>query len=117
VDIEQQSTTPTASLATDPYRHLDYLAAHQPCRPGADHGVVSGDGHEEVITVLRSPTCFLVRHAHRRPADARGSSSRKLPTVTTVTRVRTRTRESCPQNDQIVTADPPVPQLVSAVRC
>ena len=46
------------SLATDPYRHLDYLAAHQPVYLEPRHGVVMVTGHEEAITVLRSPDVF-----------------------------------------------------------
>ena len=54
VDIDSIDYT-DPSLATDPYRHLDYLAAHQPVYREPHHGVVMVTGHEEAITVLRHP--------------------------------------------------------------
>ena len=57
MDIDRIDYT-DPSLATDPYRHLDYLAAHQPVYREPHHGVVMVTGHEEAITVLRQPEVF-----------------------------------------------------------
>ena len=74
MDIDRIDYT-DPSLATDPYRHLDYLAAHQPVYREPRHGVVMVTGHEEAITVLRQPRRVLLRHPHRRPGPV-GAAAR-----------------------------------------
>ena len=56
MDIDSLDYT-DPSLTSDPYRLLDYLAAHQPVYREPHHGVVMVTGHEEAIAVLRAPTC------------------------------------------------------------
>ena len=93
------------SLAPDPYRHLDYLAAHQPVYREPHHGVVLVTGHEEAITVLRSPDVFSSATLIAGPDPWALLPSR--PDGDDLTEFVKAHREYLPQNDQIVTADPP----------
>jgi cytochrome P450 len=94
------------SLATDPYRHLDYLAAHRPVYREPRHGVVMVTGHEEAITVLKSPDVFSSATLIAGPDPWSLLPSR--PEGDDITEFVNAHREYLPQNDQIVTADPPV---------
>lgn len=94
------------SLATDPYRHLDYLAANCPVYREPHHGVVLVTGHEEVITVLRSPDVFSSATLIAGPDPWALLPSR--PEGDDITEFVNSHRQYLPQNDQIVTADPPV---------
>ena len=93
------------SLATDPYQHLDYLAAHQPVYREPHHGVVMVTGHEEAITVLRSPDVFSSATLIVGPDP--WSLLPERPDGDDITEFVNAHREYLPQNDQIVTADPP----------
>jgi len=94
------------SLAPDPYRHLDYLAAHCPVYREPHHGVVMVTGHEEAITVLRSPDVFSSATLIAGPDP--WSLLPERPEGDDITEFVNAHREYLPQNDQIVTADPPV---------
>jgi cytochrome P450 len=104
VDIDGIDYT-DPSLATDPYQHLDYLAAHQPVYREPHHGVVMVTGHEEAITVLRSPDVFSSATLIVGPDPWALLPSR--PDGDDITEFISTHREYLPQNDQIVTADPP----------
>ena len=105
MDIDRIDYT-DPSLATDPYRHLDYLAAHQPVYREPHHGVVMVTGHEEAITVLRSPDVFSSATLIAGPDP--WSLLPERPDGDDITEFVNAHREYLPQNDQIVTADPPV---------
>lgn len=94
------------SLAPDPYRHLDYLAAHCPVYREPHHGVVMVTGHEEVITVLRSPDLFSSATLIVGPDPWALLPER--PEGDDITGFINSHRQYLPQNDQIVTQDPPV---------
>ena len=94
------------SLATDPYRHLDYLAAHCPVYREPRHGVVMVTGPEEAITVLRSPD-VLSTATHNAGPDPWALLPER-PDGDDITEFVNAHRQYLPQNDQIVTADPPV---------
>jgi cytochrome P450 len=104
VDIDSIDYT-DPSLATDPYQHLDYLAAHQPVYREPRHGVVMVTGHEEAITVLRSPDVFSSATLIVGPDPWALLPER--PDGDDITEFINSHREYLPQNDQIVTADPP----------
>jgi len=104
VDIDRIDYT-DPSLATDPYRHLDYLAAHQPVYREPHHGVVMVTGHEEAITVLRQPDVFSSATLIVGPDPWKLLPER--PDGDDITEFVNAHREYLPQNDQIVTADPP----------
>jgi cytochrome P450 len=104
VDIDGIDYT-DPSLATDPYKHLDYLAGHQPVYREPRHGVVMVTGHEEAITVLRSPDVFSSATLIVGPDPWALLPSR--PDGDDITEFINTHREYLPQNDQIVTADPP----------
>jgi cytochrome P450 len=95
------------SLATDPYRHLDYLAAHYPVYREPRHGVVMVTGLEEAITVLKSPDVFSSATLIAGP-DPWSLLPVERPEGDDITEFVNAHREYLPQNDQIVTADPPV---------
>ena len=105
VDIDRIDYT-DPSLATDPYRHLDYLAAQQPVYREPHHGVVMVTGHEEAITVLRHPELFSSATLIVGPDPWKLLPER--PDGDDITEFVNAHREYLPQNDQIVTADPPV---------
>jgi cytochrome P450 family 150 subfamily A5 len=93
------------SRASDPYRMLDYLAEHQPVYREPHHGVVMVTGHEEAITVLRSPDVFSSCSLIVGPNPWALFPER--PEGDDITEFVNSHREYLPQNDQIVTADPP----------
>ena len=94
------------ALVADPYRHLDYLAANRPVYHEPHHGVVMVTGHEEAIAVLRNTdvyssatlVCGPDPWAMLPPRPEGGDISEFLEA----------NRKYLPQNDQIVTANPPV---------
>ena len=104
MDIDRIDYT-DPSLATDPYRHLDYLAAQQPVYREPHHGVVMVTGHEEAITVLRQPDVFSSATLIVGPDPWKLLPER--PDGDDITEFVNAHREYLPQNDQIVTADPP----------
>ncbi len=104
MDIDRIDYT-DPSLATDPYQHLDYLAAHQPVYREPRHGVVMVTGHEEAITVLRQPDVFSSATLIVGPDP--WSLLPERPDGDDITEFVNAHREYLPQNDQIVTADPP----------
>jgi cytochrome P450 family 150 subfamily A5 len=93
------------SLAPDPYRHLDHLAAHCPVYREPHHGVVMVTGHEEAITVLKSPDLFSSATLIAGPDPWALLPER--PDGDDITEFVNAHRAYLPQNDQIVTADPP----------
>ncbi|HEX3711851.1 MAG TPA: cytochrome P450 [Trebonia sp.] len=93
------------SRASDPYQMLDYLAAHQPVYREPRHGVVMVTGHEEAITVLRQPDVFSSATLIVGPDP--WSLLPERPDSDDITDFINTHREYLPQNDQIVTADPP----------
>ena len=94
------------SRFTDPYVMLDYLAANQPVYIEPHHGVAMVTGHEEAITVLRSPDKFTSATLIVGPDPWALLPER--PKGDDITAFINANREFLPQNDQIVTADPPV---------
>jgi cytochrome P450 len=93
------------SRATDPYAMLDYLSANKPVYIEPHHGVAMVTGHEEAITVLRSPDVFTSATLIVGPNPWALLPER--PAGDDITDFINANREKLPQNDQIVTADPP----------
>jgi cytochrome P450 len=104
VDIDSIDYT-DPSLATDPYEHLGYLAAHQPVYREPRHGVVMVTGYEEAAAVLRSPDVFSSATLIAGPDP--WSLLPERPDGDDITEFVNAHRAYLPQNDQIVTADPP----------
>jgi cytochrome P450 family 150 subfamily A5 len=104
VDIDRIDYT-DPSLTSDPYRLLDYLAAHKPVYRERHHGVVMVTGHEEAIAVLRAPDVFSSSTIVAGP-DAM-SLFPERPEGDDITEYVNSHREYLPQNDQIVSSDPP----------
>jgi cytochrome P450 family 150 subfamily A5 len=104
VDIDRIDYT-DPSLTSDPYRLLDYLAEHQPVYREPHHGVVMVTGHEEAIAVLRSPDVFSSATIVAGPDPMALFPQR--PAGDDITGYVNAHREYLPQNDQIVSADPP----------
>ncbi|HEX3963552.1 MAG TPA: cytochrome P450 [Trebonia sp.] len=100
IDYTDPSRTP------DPYRMFDYLAEHQPVYREPHHGVVLVTGHEELISVLRAPDVFSSATLIAGPDP--WSLLPERPQGDDITDFISTHREYLPQNDQIVTADPPV---------
>jgi cytochrome P450 len=92
-------------LALDPYGLLDYLAANKPVYREPHHGVVMVTGYDESIAVLRAPDIFSSS------TIVAGTDPLSLfperPGGDDITEYVNSHREYLPQNDQIVTADPP----------
>jgi cytochrome P450 len=105
VDLDHFDYT-DPSLTSDPYQLLDHLAEHKPVYLEPRHGVVMVTGHEEAITVLRSPDVFSSATLIVGPDPWRLLPER--PEGDDITEYVNSHREYLPQNDQIVTADPPV---------
>jgi cytochrome P450 len=106
VDIDSLDYT-DPSLTSDPYQLLDYLAAHRPVYREPHHGVVMVTGHEELISVLRAPDVFSSATLIAGP-DPWSLLPERPPQGDDITEFVNSHREYLPQNDQIVTADPPV---------
>jgi cytochrome P450 len=104
VDIDSIDYT-DPSLTSDPYRLLGYLAEHQPVYREPHHGVVMVTGHEEAIAVLRSPDVFSSATLIVGPDPWALFPER--PEGDDITEYVNSHREYLPQNDQIVTSDPP----------
>ena len=93
------------SLTQDPYQLLDYLAANRPVYREPHHGVVIVTGHEEAIAVLRSPDVFSSASIVAGPDPL--SLFPERPQGDDITEYVNSHREYLPQNDQIVSSDPP----------
>ena len=93
------------SLTPDPYRLLDYLAAHKPVYREPHHGVVMVTGHEEAISVLRAPDVFSSATIVAGPDPMSLFPDR--PEGDDITEFVNANRGYLPQNDQIVSSDPP----------
>jgi cytochrome P450 family 150 subfamily A5 len=104
VDIDSLDYT-DPSLSPDPYGHLDYLAENKPVYPEPHHGVVMVTGHEEAIAVLRAPDVFSSATLVVGPDP--WSLFPERPPGDDITEFVNANRGYLPQNDQIVTADPP----------
>ena len=98
-------TPRSAGLQSAAGQDLDYLAAHRPVYREPRHGVVMVTGHEEAITVLRSPDVFSSATLIVGPDP--WSLLPERPDGDDITEFVNAHREYLPQNDQIVTADPP----------
>lgn len=91
------------ALALDPYPLLDYLSENQPVWREPIHGVAVVTGYEEVLAVLRDPATFsscnlVAGPVLPFPVELVGDD---------VTDLVEKYRDHLPQNDQIVTFDPP----------
>jgi cytochrome P450 family 150 subfamily A5 len=104
VDIESLDYT-DRSLTSDPYRLLDYLAAHKPVYREPHHGVVMVTGHEEAIAVLRAHDVFSSSTIVAGPDPM--SLFPERPEGDDITEYVNSHRQYLPQNDQIVSSDPP----------
>jgi len=104
VDIESLDYT-DPSLTSDPYRLLDYLAAHKPVYLEPHHGVVMVTGHEEAIAVLRAHDVFSSSTIVAGPDPM--SLFPERPEGDDITEYVNSHRQYLPQNDQIVSSDPP----------
>src|SRR6266581_3286205 len=104
VDIDRIDYT-DPSLTSDPYRLLDYLAEHKPVYREPHHGVVMVTGHEEAIAVLRAPDVFSSSTIVAGPDPM--SLFPERPEGDDITEFVNANRRYLPQNDQIVSADPP----------
>jgi len=104
VDIDRIDYT-DPSLTSDPYRLLDYLAEHRPVYREPHHGVVMVTGHEEAIAVLRAPDVFSSSTIVAGPDPI--SLFPERPEGDDITEFVNAYRQYLPQNDQIVSSDPP----------
>jgi cytochrome P450 len=104
VDIDSIDYT-DPSLTSDPYRLLDYLAEHKPVYREPHHGVVLVTGYEEAIAVLRAPDVFSSATIVAGPDPL--SLFPERPEGDDITEYVNAHREYLPQNDQIVSSDPP----------
>jgi cytochrome P450 len=104
VDIDRIDYT-DPSLTSDPYRLLDYLAEHRPVYREPHHGVVMVTGHEEAIAVLRAPDVFSSSTIVAGPDPM--SLFPERPEGDDITEFVNAHRHYLPQNDQIVSSDPP----------
>ncbi|HEY3879548.1 MAG TPA: cytochrome P450 [Trebonia sp.] len=104
MDIDSIDFTDPA-LTADPYPLLDYLAAHKPVYREPHHGVVMVTGHEEVIAVLRAPDVFSSSTVVAGVDPL--SLFPERPTGDDITEFLNANRQYLPQNDQIVSSDPP----------
>ena len=104
MDIESLDYT-DRSLTSDPYRLLDYLAAHKPVYLEPHHGVVMVTGHEEAIAVLRAHDVFSSSTIVAGPDPM--SLFPERPEGDDITEYVNSHRQYLPQNDQIVSSDPP----------
>jgi cytochrome P450 family 150 subfamily A5 len=107
VDIDSLDYFSDPLLALDPYGLLDYLAANKPVYREPHHGVVMVTGYEEALDVLRAPDVFS-NAAVVAGADALSLFPEPPPKSDDITNWLAEHRAYLPQNDQIVTADPPV---------
>jgi cytochrome P450 len=105
MDIDSVDYFSDPLLALDPYGLLDYLAANKPVYREPHHGIVMVTGYEESIAVLRAPDVFSSS------TIVAGTDPLSLfperPGGDDITEYVNAHREYLPQNDQIVTADPP----------
>jgi cytochrome P450 family 150 subfamily A5 len=92
-------------LALDPYGLLDYLAEHRPVWREPRHGVVMVTGYEEALAVLRDPATFSSATIVAGPDPL--SLFPVRPAGDDITDFVNEHREYLPQNDQIVSSDPP----------
>ena len=92
-------------LALDPYGLLDYLAEHKPVYREPHHGVVMVTGYEEAIAVLRAPDIFSSSTVVAGPDPMSLFPAR--PEADDITDFVNENRTYLPQNDQIVSSDPP----------
>jgi len=104
VDIDLIDYT-DPSLTSDPYRLLDYLAEHQPVYREPHHGVVMVTDHEEAIAVLRAPDVFSSATIVAGPDPI--SLFPQRPEGDDISEFVNANRRYLPQNDQIVSSDPP----------
>jgi cytochrome P450 family 150 subfamily A5 len=105
VDIDSLDYFKDPLLALDPYNFLDYLAEHKPVYQEPHHGVVIVTGHEETIAVLRAPDIFSSATIVAGPDPL--SLFPVRPEGDDITDFVNEHRQYLPQNDQIVSADPP----------
>ena len=106
VDIDSLDYFNDPLLALDPYGLLDFLAANKPVYREPHHGVVMVTGYEEALAVLRAPNVFssaTVVAGH----DQLKMFPTPPPSTDDITDWLDDHRAYLPQNDQIVTADPP----------
>lgn len=105
MDIDSLDYFSDPLLALDPYGLLDYLAANKPVYREPHHGIVMVTGYEEAISVLRAPDIFSSS------TIVAGTDPLSLfperPEGDDITGYVNSHREYLPQNDQIVSADPP----------
>jgi cytochrome P450 len=105
VDIDSLDYFSDPLLALDPYGLLDYLAANKPVYREPHHGIVMVTGYEEAISVLRATDIFSSS------TIVAGTDPLSLfperPEGDDITEYVNSHREYLPQNDQIVSADPP----------
>jgi cytochrome P450 family 150 subfamily A5 len=105
VDIDGLDYFRDPRLALDPYGLLDYLAEHRPVYREPHHGVVMVTGYEETLEVLRAPAIFSSATIVAGPDPL--SLFPVRPEGDDITEFVNENREYLPQNDQIVSSDPP----------
>jgi cytochrome P450 len=106
VDIDSLDYFSDPLLALDPYGLIDYLAANKPVYREPHHGVVMVTGYEETLAVLRDPGTYSSATvvAGHDPL----SLFPERPAGDDIHEFLDKHRQYLPQNDQIVSADPPV---------
>ena len=105
VDVNSVDYFKDRRLAVDPWEFLDYLVAHQPVWREPHHGVVIVTGLEEAQAVLRSPETFSSATIVAGPDPL--SLFPVRPDGDDITEFVNEHRQYLPQNDQIVSSDPP----------
>jgi cytochrome P450 len=107
VDLNSVDYFKDRRLAVDPWEFLDYLVAHQPVWREPHHGVIVVTGHEEAQAVLRSPETFSSATIVAGPDPLSLFPVRPAPGDDDITEFVNSHRQYLPQNDQIVSSDPP----------
>ena len=92
-------------LALDPWGLLDYLSENKPVWREPHHGVVIVTGYEEALAVLRDPATFSSSTIVAGPNPM--ALFPVKPTGDDITAFVNENRKYLPQNDQIVSSDPP----------
>jgi cytochrome P450 len=105
VDIDSLDYFSDPLLALDPYDLLDYLAEYRPVYREPHHGVVMVTGYEEALAVLRAPAIFSSATIVAGPDPM--SLFPVRPEGDDITEFVRQNRQYLPQNDQIVSSDPP----------
>jgi cytochrome P450 len=103
VDVEKIDYFSDPATINDPYEFFGLMAEHRPVYQEPVHGAFLVTGYEEALTVLRDPATFSSANLVNGP-DLNFSEPFEGDDITDFVEAH---RHELPQNDQIVTFDPP----------